>query len=155
MKHFSNVILLVFIFCLSCKKQNCETTLPAITYKAFIQYPDSGKLVIAFTDCDGDVGLRLQDTAAPYDYNLFLTYQEYKNGKWNTPVLNPPFYYRIPELTLPGPKKNLEGEIEVTISKPAYFPDGQADTIRFDVVLKDRALNESNKITTPAFVKPS
>ena len=36
-----------------------------------------------------------------------------------------------------------------------YFnPLSEFDTIRYEVVLKDRALNESNRISTPAFLRP-
>jgi len=137
----------------SCRKIEEFPPEPEIEFVDFLQFgADSAQLIFAFTDGDGDIGLRDKDTIAPYDYNVFLTYYEMENGVWITPVLSTPFWYRVPMLRDRDSDKALQGDINVDLS-PFYARPG-ADTIRYDVVLRDRALNESNRITTPNILVP-
>lgn len=128
---------------------------PRITFKEFRQFGDSASLVIAFTDGDGDLGLDPSDTQPPFDsastyyFNLFLEYDELRNGEWVRPPLLLPYYYRIPRITPTGQNKALDGEIAVAI-KPWPITVPPFDTVRFSAMLVDRALNESNVEVTPA-----
>lgn len=144
------VVMLAFA---GCRKLEQFPPEPEIDYVDFLQFgSDSAQLVISFTDGDGDIGLTDSDTIEPYDYNLFLTYYQMENGAWIQPVLSTPFWYRIPVLKQTNGEKALQGEINVDLS-PFYAAPG-ADSIRYDVVLRDRALNTSNTITTPTIIVP-
>lgn len=142
---------LLFTGCLKPEKFPAE---PRIEFKAFEQFGDSASLVISFTDGDGDIGLDASDTQAPFDtastyyFNLFLEYYELRNGEWVQPPLLLPYYYRVPRITPTGQNKALEGEIAVAL-KPWPINVPQFDTIRFSVMMVDRALNESNVVMTP------
>lgn len=149
-------VLLVPVFVLvvsGCRKVTEYPPEPEIEFKDFLQFgSDSAQLIISFTDGDGDIGLRDADTAAPYDYNLFLTYYEMQDGAWIQPVLAAPFWYRIPILRKSDSEKALQGDITVDLS-PFYAAPG-ADSVRYDIQLRDRALNTSNIISTPVILVP-
>lgn len=128
---------------------------PRLTYKSFDVFSDSASVTVSFTDGDGDIGLDPSDSAPPYDtasawyFNLFLEYQELRNGEWMTPTLILPFNYRIPRITPTGQNKALEGDISVAV-KPWPIAPPPFDTVRFKVTLVDRALHVSNVVTTDA-----
>jgi hypothetical protein len=140
---------------------------PFITFNGFVKINDGsgidnrGVLQIGYTDGDGDIGLTQNDTLPPYDYNLFMKYFEKQNGvfkevyityfndytqKLDTLVMNA----RIPVLTPAGRNKSIKGIIQDTIFINNY--DSPYDTVRFEVYIKDRALHESNTVTTPEIV---
>lgn len=138
---------------------------PAIEFKEFIQYPDSARLVIKFTDGDGNIGLGQEDTTGIfcpdeclYHWNLFCEYYEMQDGQWTHVEIDwmegVPFYYRVPKATPTGQNPALVGEI--SIAMPIYYLSTTGyDTARFQVSLVDRALNESNTVTTTEFIKPN
>ncbi len=142
------------VFFFACRKDRCENPIPQIEYKDFIKYTDSAKLVISFIDCDGDIGLTQEDTTEDYQYNLFLEYYEKQEGKWVKIEPLVPFYYRIPLLNESGTEEMLQGDIEVVIKPYYYNRFSNYDTLRYSVMLKDRALHESNIIYTPEIIKP-
>ncbi|HQW85680.1 MAG TPA: hypothetical protein PLH93_00770 [Flavobacteriales bacterium] len=132
---------------------------PRIELKSFTTHGDSASLVITFTDGDGDIGLGQGDTLPPYDvapwfYNLFLDYEEKQNGVWVRPALLLPLYYRVPVITPSGQDKTLEGELAVALTPWPTIPNTPFDTVRYVVKLVDRALHESNTITTGPIVLP-
>ena len=136
-----------------CRKLQQFSDEPALTFVNFVQAgADSARIIVSFTDGDGDIGLRASDTLPPHDFNLFLEYFELQNGEWIKPELATPFYYRIPPLSESDNGKALQGEIEVNLS-PFYYAPG-ADSIRYEVRLRDFALNESNIITTDLILVP-
>lgn len=122
-------------------------------------YQNPAKIIVAFTDGDGDIGLNESDTLPPYNYvedpfnkyyyNLLMYYYIYNNGQWEEYELAVPYFYRIPVITPSGQNKALKGEIEVDVSLPQNRPD----SIRFEIVLIDRALHESNRLVTPAIYR--
>ncbi len=129
---------------------------PRIADPVLVQFNDSASLTISFTDGDGDIGLNASDVQPPFDtgstfyHNLFLEYEELRNGEWVRPTLLLPFYYRIPRITPAGQNKALEGEISVALKPWPIIPGNPYDTVRFTVKLVDRGLNQSNTETTPA-----
>lgn len=140
----------------ACLKPEAFPEEPRITYKSFEQYGDSASVTISFTDGDGDVGLDASDNAAPFDvsspyyHNLFISYDTLRDGAWGPVGLALPLHYRIPRITPTGQNKALEGEIAVAI-KPWPIPLGVPyDTVRFHVRMVDRALHESNTVTSVA-----
>jgi hypothetical protein len=122
------------------------------------------ELVLSFTDGDGDFGLDQGDTLAPdfcavcpHHQNLHCEYEELREGVWTAIPLDPaagqvPFYYRIPRVTPSGANPALNGTVAVDM--PTWYLPTAYDTMRFRVRIWDRALNASNEVTTPAFVKP-
>lgn len=138
-------------FISSCMKRPDYPDYPIIKFKDFIPEGDSAKLIFEFTDGDGDIGLRPQDTVPPFDANLFLKYYEQREGVFVEiePII--PFNYRIPDISRKGKIKTLEGEIMVRIN---YYYDFASpyDTIKYSAYIVDRALNKSNVIETNPIV---
>lgn len=163
-KYFSHIFFSTSLFALllvGCLKTEEFPSTPSITLDAFEPNSDgSATLKLLFTDGDGDIGLNPGDTLAPFDinspyyYNLFVRYYERKNGIWTLiPINNPPLSYRTPVVTPTGQNKSLNGSITVDLSL-YYDPNSTFDTIRLDVKLLDRALNESNIVEIGPLIKP-
>ena len=159
-------ILFFFIFSVfffasisSCKKENVYPIEPVIEMSDRQQYQSPSMMIVSFTDGDGDVGFAEGDTLYPYNYtgengnkyyyNLLLYYFEKIDDEWVPVELAINYFYRVPYLTPTGQNKSLKGEIEVAISLPANRPD----SIRFEIELIDRALNESNMLTSGVIYK--
>ena len=150
-------LLLSFFFFTACKKPVVYPAIPAITLKDFTMFKsltgtDSiGVLRLNFTDGDGDLGLHDADTLPPFDknskfyYNVFTKYYEKRNGVWVELTLPFPDNFRIPFLTADGRSKAMKGEIiiQMPVNPFAFY-----DTIKYDVWIADRALHESNVVTT-------
>ena len=133
----------------ACKKSEQFSDIPYLEFRKY-QLKDSVdalgniakicELHLYFADGDGDIGLFDEDTIAPFDYNLFVNYFEMKNDTLEQINVSPPFHIRIPNLTPSGQNKslkvNLKYDVDVTYRN--------SDTIKFELKLFDRALNESN-----------
>jgi len=159
----------------SCKKVEKFPDTPRIEYMSFtriynpdLEIYDRGVLHFYFEDGDGDIGLNSGDTFPPYNaaskyhYNLIITYFEMQDGEVvEVPILwfNPQTEQydtltqsaRIPNLTPQGINKAISGEIQDTLF--IYNFNSVYDTIKFDAFIIDRALNESNSISTPLIVR--
>ncbi|MEE4255850.1 MAG: hypothetical protein V2I47_02330 [Bacteroidales bacterium] len=159
----------------SCKKVEKFPDTPRIEYKSFtrifnpdLEIYDRGVLHFSFEDGDGDIGLNSKDTlppfnaGSPYYYNLVITYYEMQNGELlEVPILwfNPQteqydtlsLSSRIPNLTPDGVNKAISGEIFDTLF--IYNFNSDFDTVKFDAHIFDRALNESNTISTPLIIR--
>lgn len=144
--------------CLKTEKYPVE---PAITQKTFAVDNDTTtalKLTVKFTDGDGDIGLDDSynyppyDSASAYYTNLRIAFQLKDNGAWIDAEQR--YDYRLPVITPTGQNKALNGEIDVTIYPfpPPLDPNQpqitHGDTVRATVKLIDRALHDSNVITT-------
>jgi hypothetical protein len=134
---------------------------PRIAFEDLLIYTnDSASLVISFTDGDGDIGLDPSDTDPPFDtssvwhHNLFVEYEELRNGQWTQVEFLLPLYYRVPRITPSGRNRSLKGEIAVALKPWPLLPGSPHDTIRFSIQLVDRALNLSNLEYSPAIVLP-
>lgn len=170
MKHyFIQIVIIVAATMLlnGCAPEEKYPPEPEIKYKGFVKLVENpnqdtrGVLIFSFTDGDGDIGLHDDEREPPYDYNLFVKYLEMQNGEIvEVPLIFPgndeippetlSFNARIPMLTPTGKYKGLEGEIRDTLF--ILNPNSDFDTIFFEVYIRDRALNESNRITTPPIV---
>lgn len=179
MRQFSNIILFALIFVLftvsACRKVQKFPDVPYIEYLSFekiynpdLELSDRGVLSFSFEDGDGDIGLNSGDTFPPYNpsseyhYNLIITYFEMQNGQltevpitWYNPQTEQfdtlTLSARIPNLTPEGVNKSISGEIYDTLF--IYNFNSNYDTIKFDAYIIDRALNKSNTISTPLFVR--
>lgn len=158
-KVFPALLLFTLIFVVNCDKDKVYSDIPAITMSDKQVFENPGKIIIDFTDGDGDIGLNEWDTLPPYDFNedpfnkyyfnLLLYYYEKNDSIWEEVELAVPYFYRIPVITPRGQNKALNGEIDVDVSLPFNRPD----SIRFEIVLIDQALRESNRLQTPVIYK--
>lgn len=158
-KVFQIGIVMLFIFLVGCDKDKVFPDTPVITMSDNQVYHNPVKIIVDFTDGDGDIGLDERDTLPPYDFNedpfnkyyfnLLLYYYEKNDSIWEEVELPVPYFYRIPVITPRGQNKALNGEIDVDISLPFNRPD----SIRFEIILIDQALRESNRLQTPVIYR--
>ena len=151
------IVLLTLFF--ACKKREEFSDIP---YLEFIKYEIKDsidalgnitklcELHIFFTDGDGDIGLFEEDTIAPFDYNLFINYFEMKNNSLQQIIdtLNPPYHIRIPNLTPTGQNKSLKVDLKYDVD----ITYRNSDTIKFELKLFDRALNESEWVSSSLII---
>ena len=153
MKYLRLFTLLIFatLLVFACKKPD---EYPVIPNQGFDQL---FYVTISFTDGDGDIGYKsresgendpiFDDPTSQY-YNNFIVKMFIKqNGVWNT--IDTPVSSRIPYLTPDGKNKALKGDILRELNLP--FPLLN-DTMKYDIFIYDRALHQSNTITTPEFI---
>ena len=161
---FNIAMIFIALFAMTaCKDEEDLPDEPVINSIDFRQ--DSKELVINFTDGDGNFGLPSEMVDPPfqawedssngiinrYHNNLWLEVYVREQGVYQLLEVDNDygFDFRIPELTPKGQNKQLR----VTATYDLAF-DLEAiamtntlnygDTLRFDVVLVDRDLNESN-----------
>ena len=155
-------VFLVFIVLMaSCKKIEKLPAVPHIEYTNFTIFDTTdilgnnskaGRLRFYFEDGDGDLGLASPSDSLSDSTNLFLTLYRKTDGIMVPAADNDPLKpspYRIPYMLRLGQNKILKGTISVTFLYLFYSP---ADTIRYDFYIKDRALNESNVVSTTEIV---
>lgn len=169
-KRFSIILFSAAVLMLSaCLKRNQFPPEPKITELRFVANPDcTAVMFIKFTDGDGDIGLGQGDTFPPFNpgsefnSNLFFNYFEFEAGAWKRVYLNidpvsgdtvNPFSYRIPPLETDGRDNSLEGEIAVDMPFGYFLQGTPNDSLRYEVVLYDRAL-QSSTATTEVILKP-
>ena len=113
-----------------------------------------GRLRFHFEDGDGDLGLNAPSDGMADSTNLFFTLFRKKGGVMlPTPDNDPlkPSSCRIPFMERLGQNKILKGTISVTFVYTFYEPK-DSNIIRYDFYIKDRALNESNVVSTNEIV---
>ena len=151
------IVLLTLFF--ACKKREEFSDIP---YLEFIKYEIKDsidalgnitklcELHLFFTDGDGDIGLFEEDTIAPFDYNLFVNYFEMKNNSLQQIIdtLNPPYHVRISNLTPTGQNKSLKVDMKYDVD----ITYRNSDTIKFELKLFDRALNESEWVSSSLII---
>ena len=106
------------------------------------------ELHIYFTDGDGDIGLFESDTIAPYDYNLFVNYFEMYNDSLQQINVDPPYHIRMSNLTPTGQNKSLKVDVKYDVDVTYR----NSDSIKFELKLFDRALNESKWVSSPLII---
>jgi hypothetical protein len=144
----------------SCQKKEEYPVIPEIKFESLLKIfnpatmvYDRGVFKISFKDGDGDIGLNESDILPPYDYNFFISYYELQNGDSIRVIIadSNEFNARIPVLTPDGANKSIKGEIEDTLF--IYNYQSEFDTIKFDAYILDRALHQSNVVTTGWFIR--
>ena len=170
------IILIAFVFGAgACKKVEKFPDTPHIEFISFqkiynpgLELYDRGVLTFSFEDGDGDVGLNSGDTLPPfnagsvYHYNLIIDFFELQNGElvkvpivWYNPQTEEydtlSLSARIPDLTPDGINKAISGEVHDTLF--IYNFNSDFDTIKFEAYIFDRALHESNTISTPLIIR--
>lgn len=143
--------LLTFV---SCEKENDFSEIPFLKFVGHEFTQKDGQRLLRvelyFNDRDGDIGLNDADTLPPFDIG-----SEYFNNLWVTAflVVNgvfrdtfPGFDGRIPDLTPQGQNKSLEGSIFYDLPTDAL---NVGDSIAYEFILIDRALNRSDAVLSP------
>jgi hypothetical protein len=159
MKKNSLAFVLITALLVACLKEDEYPIEPVLTFKELkIFNGDSARLIIGFTDGDGDFGLNDNDTLSPnfcgtcpYHQNLILDYFELQNGAWTYVEPALPFNVRVPYLAPTGQDKSQSGTIDVLMLD--YYLDTPFDTFKFVIKGYDRALHVSNQVETSAYVK--
>ena len=150
-----------------CRKYDNYPIVPHIDFDFIKIYPDSlgvdqtGVIGLSFTDGDGDIGLTADQNTGVYQFNLFIKYFEKQKGVFKEIILTTPnsltgkpdtlwFNGRIPYITPEGKVKAISGEITDTLFVNNFV--SPYDTIKYQIYIKDRALNKSNVVETPEIV---
>lgn len=163
MKWFTNLIIISSLLLLGCKKEDPTPEPPQLTFIEAGLSSDNQYAIVKFEffDNDGDLGLRQDESSGEFQYNLFVDYFEKENGVWQkkSPIVTynsgtnsydtTYFHLRVPFIEN-DEKKSLRGETSVLL---LYDSFSSADTIRYDIMLKDRALTSSNIISTSEILK--
>jgi hypothetical protein len=153
------IIVLFFLLAIvSCGKIDTLPPEPHIQYTNFTVFDTTdllgnkimgGKLKFHFEDGDGDLGLAVpEDTKEADTVNLFVSLFRMTNGKISPAPDNDPYKptgFRIPYMERTGQNKILKGDISVTFFYLFYTKE---DSIRYDFLIKDRAGNLSNTVST-------
>ena len=149
------IVLLTLFF--ACKKRESFSDIPYLEFRHY-ELKDSVdalgnitklcELHLYFTDGDGDIGLFDEDTIPPFEYNLFVNYFEMKNDSLQQINVNPPYHIRMPNLMPTGQNKSLK--VDVTYDVDITYRN--SDTIKFELKLFDRALNESEWVSSSLII---
>lgn len=179
MKNRPHILLLFLVLAVcSCQKPVEYPLEPQIEYTGFTYlfnadstFSGEGVISFSYTDGDGDLGLDNGDTLYPfgfndpYYYNMVVDYLRLENGVFvKTPLLSPhvptspgdtlvlydtvSFNARFRRLRYGEEPKAISGTMDykLTVQNP-FSPN---DTVKFEIHILDRALNESNVIQTEA-----
>lgn len=152
---------------LSCGQEDPGlSTAPSIRFEEMsIEKNSRGKdsvvhITYYYADTDGDIGLGEGDTLPPFNFgneywqNAPVKIFHKVNSDFEeliNPITNEPFQLpseRIPPIIPEGKNKSISGYITVHIQ--ANPLNTQPTEVRYELMLIDRALNESNIITTPS-----
>ena len=155
MKAFSKIVFILVLVpvLFACKKNENFSDIPYLEFTGYT-IKDSVdalgnltkifELQLYFTDGDGDIGLFDEDTIPPFDYNLFVNYFEMYNDSSQQINVTPPYHIRIPNLTPTGQNKSLKVDVKYDVD----ITYRNSDTIKFELKLFDRALNESEWVSS-------
>jgi hypothetical protein len=122
---------------------------------------DSVVVTLDFQDGDGDLGEPVDGrTDARYsdwgNYEL-RTFKRLSNGKFEEVILAANSKLFFPELVKNSKKTGRKSPIEGTLDYAVYFPyskRSQISTVKFQIRIRDRALNASNVIESDTISVP-
>ncbi len=127
----------------ACKKDSGISPVPAITFDSIapnpcIAYQDSIRIIISYTDGDGDLGQNATATK-----NLFVT------DSRDTVITQ----FTIPQLAPNGYTGAIQGNLSI-ILPPQYLLSSShnTETAVYAIYVIDRAGNKSNTVTTTPLV---
>lgn len=132
------IYLLVVVLLFSCKKEEEVSVIPVIDFESISpsiaqEYTDDIIITISYADADGDLGENNPDID-----NLFV--EDNRN--------NIVYHFRIPELSPSGSTITIEGNFNITINGTGITDGTASQKVNYDIYIKDRAGNTSNKVTT-------
>ena len=87
-------------------------------------------------------------------YNIFVQFYVKRNGqftefKWQDPPFYTTFNGRFPRILTSEDGQSVEGNIKYRMLSSGWESIFRTDTLRIDVEIQDRALNRSNKVSSP------
>ncbi len=168
-------ILLIFplLLVFSCKKPPDYSDTPSIKFlniskeqtfdPDILSFVDSVSVSIHFEDGDGNLGLSEKDILNSKKYvddfvfNYFVEVQKKINNTWakvdfstiGSEPLNSRFTRLLPEGVGPIDGELHRAIIFTPITSPLFT---KGDTLRFDIYILDRELNQSNTVTTDEII---
>jgi hypothetical protein len=166
MKIWPILLILLSTGVLSCLKDKQLPDEPRLTSSRFEIGSTGATMYLGFTDGDGNFGLEEGDTTGVFaecirTWNLYAEYYELQNGIWTLVEIDPcdgpfpdsdvAFYYVIPWAKPTGQDQTQEGEIQLEMN--SWYLESDFDTIRYEVKIVDRSMNESNTLVIGPFVK--
>ena len=161
MKFSIIAVIIGLTFIVSCHEITQYSEIPAITYKSHIARDSFDilgnstkfvELTFSIIDGDGDFGLADDDTLPPFDtiynFNFFPTlFAKNDTGFLEVSIAYPNF--RIPFVQVEN-HKAYKADIIIEMEYITSFLE--TDTIKYDFYVVDKALNESNVVTTPEII---
>jgi len=156
----------ISVFFWGCLEKEAFPDEPRLTSARLDVVGTGAKMVLGFTDGDGNFGLEEGDTTGLFDpcirrWNLYAEYYEKQNGQWVWIPIDPcdgpfpdgdvAFYYVVPWAKPTGQDQTQQGT--VSIDMPFWNLPGEFDTILFKVKIIDRDMNESNVVEIGPIVK--
>jgi hypothetical protein len=156
----------ISVFFWGCLEKEAFPDEPRLTSARLDVVGTGAKMVLGFTDGDGNFGLEEGDTTGLFDpcirrWNLYAEYYEKQNGQWVWIQINPcdgpfpdgdvAFYYVVPWAKPTGQDQTQQGE--VSIDMPFWNLPSEFDTVLFKVKIVDRDMNESNVLEIGPIVK--
>lgn len=137
----------------ACRKEAAFSVIPSIEFRSLSIGGDSSKLILFFTDGDGDIGLAQFDTAGAFRFNCFVDVFRKTGNEWIKQDFIIPYYYRIPVLKKSSKNKPLEGDIHIDLLDfPPDLGTPEKDTLKISVYILDRAMNKSNVVESSEFI---
>lgn len=154
-----NIVLpLILLGVLSCGKIRQIPDEPHIEFREFEMFdtiePNLGnpakaaRVLFYFEDGDGDIGLKQPVEGETDTLNLFFEALLKKDGIFVEPDSSDfvqSTAFRVPYIERTGQNQILQGTIEVVLY---YYLFNEADTVKYEFFLKDRAGNISNREET-------
>jgi hypothetical protein len=165
MKKVSGFLILAAIGSLiGCYKETTFDVKPAIDFKTLRkeiridQFTGSKKdsviLTIKFQDGDGDLGLNEKEKATAEtksDYNFIIKLFRKKKGVFTEFIPTVPYSGYFPRLKSDGKIGPIEGTLDYSVDFPHPFTLPK-DSLKFQVIIKDRAGNISNTTESSVIV---
>ena len=139
-RQYAGIAILFIFFFSSCSDDEPllsitpKIVLKEVTPTTVVQFTDSINMVIEYEDGDGDVGYWNPDSLALTVHDLRLA--------------NPDYFYVRP-LTPDSNSLAITGSIRIAIRNTFLLGNGDSETTRYEIKLKDRAGHWSNTVTTP------
>jgi hypothetical protein len=158
---FLGWVLLIFLL-VGCDPPSAHFSIvPRIEYRGFTlakakNNKDSlGYLKVYVEDGDGDLGLNEQDTFPPFNvgssfyYNFVVKIYQKKGDSWE--LLPEGYNGRFPDLNITHEKQPIQAVITMEMDLSFWKLFLTSNEIKMDVYIYDRALHQSNTVSTPAF----
>lgn len=134
--------LFLFIMLFSCKKEEEDPAAPEIAFISISEsqvtsYNNEVYVVFSYEDSQGDLGNQDPDI-----YSLRV-----KDAR-----LSNPDEYHIPPMTPNGEELHIKGEYRVKLNTLFLLGNGNSETTKFSLQIRDRAGNWSNTIETSSVI---
>lgn len=136
----------------SCDKDQNFPDEPFLEFRDYTELSgDSLSMRCYFRDGNGDIGTAVAGDTCVGSPDLVIGYQELIDGEWTTPD-GVTAEFCVPSITPRGQDKTLEGDVIGSFPNPLFLSTFNGDSVRYSMMLRDAAGNESNLIIGPLLV---